>query len=324
MKKIFMFALMAVVALGATAAKKDKKKAAAEPVKPAVVLTTSSDSLSYAAGYGQTNGLIPFLLQQKVDTAYMADFVSGLKEAMEKSNDPAYFAHQMGFQIATMVRDRFIPNNQKDLTDTPDSLVQPIYLEGFYASLAGDTTFFKQADAEKFYQERMQANQEAKKEKLYGANRRAGQEWLAENAKKEGVVTLPSGLQYKVLVEGTGVKPASKTENVTVKYEGKLIDGTVFDSSYTRNPQTTDFKPSQVIAGWTEALMLMPVGSTWELYIPYDLAYGEREAGKITPYSALIFKVELIDCDAAKAAAKAEEEAKAAAAPAKKATKKKK
>ncbi|MDE5740741.1 MAG: FKBP-type peptidyl-prolyl cis-trans isomerase [Bacteroidaceae bacterium] len=125
-----------------------------------------------------------------------------------------------------------------------------------------------------------------------GPNRAAGEKFLEENKVKEGVQTTASGLQYKVITMGTGEKPTA-TSKVTVDYEGTLIDGTVFDSSYKRGQPTT-FQVNQVIKGWTEALQLMPVGSEWELYIPYQLGYGEREAGQaIKPYSALIFKVKL-------------------------------
>jgi FKBP-type peptidyl-prolyl cis-trans isomerase FklB len=130
------------------------------------------------------------------------------------------------------------------------------------------------------------------KERLYGPNRVAGEKFLEENKVKDGVKTTASGLQYKVLTMGTGEIPTI-TSKVNVDYEGKLIDGKVFDSSYERG-QPTSFRVNQVIKGWTEALQLMPVGSEWELYIPYQLAYGENEAGKtIKPYSALIFKVKL-------------------------------
>lgn len=118
--------------------------------------------------------------------------------------------------------------------------------------------------------------------------------WLEENKTKEGVVTLPSGLQYKVITQGTG-KVATMDNDVTVRYEGKLIDGTVFDSSYKRNPSTTTFKPSQVIKGWTEALCMMPEGSKWELYIPRDLGYGGQKTGNIPPFSTLIFTVEVVE-----------------------------
>ena len=121
----------------------------------------------------------------------------------------------------------------------------------------------------------------------------AGETFLAENAKKEGVVTLPSGLQYKVIKEGTGAKPTA-TDVVECHYEGKLINGVVFDSSYQRG-QTATFGVNQVIQGWVEALQLMNEGSKWQLFIPYNLAYGESGAGQqIPPYAALIFDVEVI------------------------------
>ena len=120
-----------------------------------------------------------------------------------------------------------------------------------------------------------------------------GEKFLTENAIKPGVNVTQSGLQYKVLQEGHG-QIATKDDEVEVKYEGKLVNGTIFDSSYQRNPQTTKFKPTQVIKGWTEALTMMPEGSIWELYIPQNLAYGERGAGEIPPFSTLIFKVEVV------------------------------
>ena len=121
-----------------------------------------------------------------------------------------------------------------------------------------------------------------------------GEKFLAENGRKEGVVTLPSGLQYKVLKEGKGAKPAAEGK-VKCHYEGKLVNGTVFDSSYARNAPAV-FPVNGVIQGWVEALQLMNEGSQWELYIPYNLAYGERGAGEsIPPYAALVFKVELLE-----------------------------
>lgn len=120
-----------------------------------------------------------------------------------------------------------------------------------------------------------------------------GENFLAENAKKEGVKTLPSGLQYKVLREGDGRKP-SATDKVECHYEGTLINGEVFDSSYRRG-ETATFGLNQVIKGWTEGLQLMQEGAKYRFFIPYDLAYGERGAGQsIPPYAALIFDVELI------------------------------
>ena len=316
MKKILFILLAATVCVTlADAKKKDKKdKEKAAPVE----LKTSSDSLSYAAGYANTNGLIPFLQQQyKVDTAYMADFIQGLKDAREKGNDPRFVAYNAGAQIQQMLEQRMIAGVKTALTDAPDSLILDLFYNGFLASLAKDSTLFKQEVAQKFFEDKMKYNDEAKKEKLYGENRRKGEQFLAENSTKDSVVTLPSGLQYKVLTMGTGEKPKA-TQEVSVKYEGKLVDGTVFDSSYSRKDQVTKFRANQVIKGWTEALCLMPVGSKWELYIPYDLAYGDRQSGKIPPYSALIFTVELVDITGAapKAAAKPAATAAPAATPA--------
>ena len=124
-------------------------------------------------------------------------------------------------------------------------------------------------------------------------NQEQGETFLAENEKKEGVVALPSGLQYKVVDEGTGETPAA-TDTVVTHYRGTLIDGKEFDSSHRRG-EPASFPVNRVIAGWTEALQLMQVGAKWELFIPPDLAYGERGAGReIGPHSTLIFEIELI------------------------------
>jgi len=141
----------------------------------------------------------------------------------------------------------------------------------------------------KIVQEQMQVEQ-AEAAKQLGAE---GAEFLEQNAKRDDVIVLPSGLQYKIMAAGSGEKP-SRTSKVRTHYHGTLIDGTVFDSSVERG-QPAEFPVNGVIAGWTEALQLMPVGSKWQLFIPYNLAYGERGAGgAIGPYSALIFEVELL------------------------------
>lgn len=129
---------------------------------------------------------------------------------------------------------------------------------------------------------------------IYGDNIEKGENFLAENGKREGVVTTKSGLQYEIIKKGNGATPTAN-DKVRVHYHGTLIDGTVFDSSIDRG-EPAEFGVSQVIKGWTEALQLMPVGSKWKLYIPYDLAYGDREVSEeIKPYSTLIFEVELLD-----------------------------
>jgi FKBP-type peptidyl-prolyl cis-trans isomerase FklB len=143
------------------------------------------------------------------------------------------------------------------------------------------------------FQHQIAAKLDSVKKALGTKNKADGEAFLTENKKKEGVIVLPDGLQYKVLKEGNGKKPKAD-ETVTVNYRGSLIDGTEFDSSIKRGEPST-FRVNGVIKGWTEALQLMPVGSKWQLFIPPELAYGERGAGEVIPPNAtLIFEVELL------------------------------
>ncbi|MBE8716762.1 FKBP-type peptidyl-prolyl cis-trans isomerase [Cellvibrio polysaccharolyticus] len=174
-----------------------------------------------------------------------------------------------------------------------EGVVNSAVAAGLIDALEGKESTVSRADLEAAFgviSQRMQEVQAAKAKELAGA----GEAFLAENAKKAGITTTASGLQYEVITEGEGAKPTA-TSRVKTHYHGTLIDGTVFDSSYDRG-QPIDFAVNGVIAGWTEALQLMPVGSKWRLYVPYNLAYGERGAGAaIGPFSTLIFDVELLD-----------------------------
>jgi FKBP-type peptidyl-prolyl cis-trans isomerase FklB len=166
------------------------------------------------------------------------------------------------------------------------------FIQGMKEAMEGKPSALSQAEV----QQAMMALQQSIGQKQQGKgadNKKAGEEFLAQNKNKEGVQTLPSGLQYQILQPGKGKSPA-KTDKVTTHYHGTLIDGTVFDSSYERGQPAT-FPVNGVIAGWTEALQLMQEGAKWRLFIPSDLAYGVRGAGSdIGPDSALIFDVELI------------------------------
>ncbi|MBQ8277862.1 MAG: FKBP-type peptidyl-prolyl cis-trans isomerase [Bacteroidaceae bacterium] len=156
--------------------------------------------------------------------------------------------------------------------------------------LSGAKTALSDTEAQQLVTDYLQ-RQEAEKG---AAAREAGEKYLAENAKKEGVTVLPSGLQYSVITEGKGRKPAA-TDSVKCHYEGTLIDGTVFDSSYRRGEPAT-FPLNGVIAGWTEGVQLMAEGAKFRFFIPFNLAYGSRGAGQsIPPYAALIFDVELLE-----------------------------
>ena len=170
------------------------------------------------------------------------------------------------------------------------------FTAGLKAALTGAETAITYEEAGTLLDEffgKIQAEQAARQAEIGEFMKKDGETFLAANAKKEGVTVLPSGLQYKVLKSGEGRKPG-RTDKVRCHYEGTFPNGQKFDSSYDRNEPAV-FGVNQVIAGWTEALQLMSEGSAWELYIPYNLAYGEAGApGAIPPYSALVFKVELI------------------------------
>lgn len=293
-KSIFTLAVMAgVFFTGAVAAEgKDKAAQTAGAAVRGMVtpLNTATDSLSYAAGVVRTDGLIPYLKQSLgVDTAYMADFIRGYRDAMAKGFDESNKAYYAGEQIAMMVSQRMLPFLKDEFAGREDSIDEHVFNEGFISALQGDGGVMTEKEAQAYFNKAF----EQAVEERNAATRKAGEDFLAANKQKPGVVTTPSGLQYKVLVKGTG-DVASEKDEVSVKYEGRLLDGTVFDSSYERKDPVTKFRPNQVIKGWTEALTMMPVGSKWELYIPYNLAYGDRPAGKIKPYSTLVFTVEVV------------------------------
>ena len=297
MKKAFIIAMAILMGAVSTTTlagkKKDKKKKETADVVPAEVinLATTADSLSYAFGKAATKGLAEYLTSSMdVDSAHFADFIRGYMDAVEKKDDPAQVAYMAGANIQQQVMKGMIPSIGKELEGTNISIDEKLFHKGFTSALSQDTTLFTDEAASEYFEENLRVIKEKRDEAYKNEN----VQWLAENAQKEGVVTLPSGLQYKVITMGQGEKP-TVDETVEVKYEGKTIDGNIFDSSYKRNPQTVQFACNQVIKGWTEALQLMPVGSKWEIYIPQELAYGERQAGQIKPFSTLIFTVELLD-----------------------------
>lgn len=307
MKRIIFMALVILTSASfstvSAQGKKDKKKkksqveevaepqAAAPVAEKPVVLSSANDTLSYVSGMALTNGLMPFLKQNfGVTDADMPNVIAGFKDAVARRNDPVLKGFQAGQQIAQMVESRMLPSLQNEFKIDNDSLNEDMVFNGFLASLKGDTTYYTLNQAEKVFGEQRVAY----KNRADSLNKKKGEDFLAENKTKEGVVTLPSGLQYKVLTKGTGAVP-KLSDKVQVVYEGTTIDGKVFDATSRHNGAKFDtFTPQNLIKGWQEALTLMPVGSKWQLFIPYDLAYGERGAGRdIAPYSALIFTMEL-------------------------------
>ncbi|MCX8118830.1 MAG: FKBP-type peptidyl-prolyl cis-trans isomerase [Desulfobacterota bacterium] len=196
-------------------------------------------------------------------------------------------SYVIGMDIGTNLKRQSIEIN-------PDLL-----LRGLKDALSGNKPLMTDQEMKETiaaFQKEFQAKQEEAARKMGEKNKKEGEAFLAENRKKEGVVTLASGLQYKVLKKGSGKRP-KLSDTVTTHYRGTLIDGTEFDSSYRRGQPAT-FPVSGVIAGWTEALQLMEEGAKWQLFIPPHLAYGERGAGpQIGPNATLIFEVELISVE---------------------------
>ena len=294
MRKIIMLTLVILAGVTLHTQAKDKNKKPNTAVQqPTLKLVSPSDTVSYIAGMAATDGLLPYLQQGfGVDAEHMADVIRGFEEAQTHIDDPAFKAYAAGMQIANKVNSSILPNMKQAFEGSADSIRQAMFIKGFIAALQNDTTFFAQSEASKLYRQRAEQVVETRN----AAYKKENEDWLKANAKKEGMQTTPSGLQYKVLVAGNGPKPKA-TDKVKVKYEGRMIDGTVFDSSYKRDPQTNSFRCNEVIKGWTEALTMMPVGSKWEICIPQELAYGARQAGQIKPYSTLVFTVELLEIE---------------------------
>lgn len=262
-------------------------------------LTTADDSVAYIFGIMQSNGLMQYMKGQLgVDMAQIENFAQGVFDRTSVSPDnkekAAFNAgNQVGGMVMSMVN-QF--SGEYYAAESGKKADAGIVSHGLIAGLLGQG-FITPDSAATYFSNIMTARKAANNEALYGANRDAGEKFLAENAKKEGVVVLPSGLQYKILSQGnTAAAKPTATSKVKVNYEGTLIDGTVFDSSIKRGTPAS-FQVNQVIKGWTEALQLMSPGAKWELYIPYQLAYGDRESGQIKPYSALVFSVELIEVE---------------------------
>lgn len=256
-------------------------------------LATSLDSLSYAIGYARTDGFFDYLQQYGIDSTLMVDFMRGFNEGVDATS-PKEMAKIMGVQIGQSVakwKDDF--DNQLLSSDATEKFSKDLIIDGFRAGVNKAESSWALADIQAFVNMRTEQMYKDKQSGDEKAKTEAQDKFLQENLKKEGVKATESGLQYKVIKEGTGKVPTADSK-VRVHYKGTLIDGTQFDSSYDRG-EPAEFGVNQVIAGWTEALQMMPVGSQWELYIPYELGYGSQDNGTIPPYSTLIFQVELLD-----------------------------
>lgn len=299
MKKLTFVAAMAIAAATFTSCGNGTPKAN---------LKSDVDSMSYAIGLTQTQGLKEYLVDRlQIDTAYMNDFIKGLNDGANAGDDKKKAAYYAGIQIGQQISTQMMPGINREVfgNDSTKTISLKNFMAGFVAGTTGKNQMMDMDKAQLVSESLMRKVKAETALQEFGANKEAGEKFLAENGKKEDVKTLEveydqldgtkgkSFIQYKVIKEGSGAMPKD-TSMVKVHYEGKTIDGKVFDSSYNKN-QPADMRVNQVIKGFTQALVHMPEGSIWEVYIPQELAYGERQAREIQPFSALIFKVELLN-----------------------------
>lgn len=287
MKKIGFLAIAAIAAMSFTSCGSGSVSAE---------FNDEVDSIAYDLGVGQAEGLKQYMtMQLGVDSANMDSFIKGLIAGAQGEQNKDQEAYTKGMQAGQTVKQM-----AKGLTmdvygnDSVNNIGVNNILAGLIDGLTGKASK-TQEEAFADFNTKLQAIIEAKVLDQYSDNKKAGEDFLAENAKKEGVTTTASGLQYKVLVEGKGALPTDSTV-VKCKYEGRLIDGKVFDSTEKNGgePFEVNMKFPRVIEGWVEALKLMPAGSKWEVYIPQELAYGSQDMGEIKPFSTLIFTIETL------------------------------
>ncbi len=294
MKKFSIF-MMIAVAMGMVSCTAQGPKAN---------LKTEIDTLSYTLGMIQTQGLKPYLVgRMGVDTTYMADFIKGVNEGVKAGDNKKQSAYYAGIQIGQQLANQMLPEANNDIfaQDSTKQIDMNNFMSGFITATLEQEGIMSLEEARTYFTVHMEAIKAKIMEEKYADNKAAGEKFLEENKAKDGVKTTESGLQYKVLVEGNGPIPADSCR-VKVNYTGRLIDGTVFDTSTNRkdkdgNPKPASFSLKRVVKGWTEALCMMPVGSKWEIYVPQELGYGARDNGKIKPFSTLIFEIELVEIE---------------------------
>ena len=286
MKKVTIVAAMAILAAAFTSCGNPTPKAN---------LKSDLDSMSYAMSMAQTQGLKDYLVQRLgVDTAYMDDFIKGLNEGANAGDDKKKNAYYAGIEIGKQVGNQMIKGINLEIfgEDSTKTISKKNFMAGFISGTTGTKGLMTMEQAGELAQKLMTDYKKNQTEKQFSENKAEGEKYVANYAKGKDVKKLKGGVLYKVIKAGTGALPTD-TSMVKVHYEGKTIDGNVFDSSYKRGEPVT-LAANQVIPGWTTALTNMPVGSVWEIVVPQEQAYGDRAQRGIKPFSALIFKIELL------------------------------
>lgn len=303
MKKILLGALLVPALLFAACDKQGKT------AKSSVTLGSDVDTLSYALGMAQapTPEIIKnYLMSAGSDSAYVDAFFKGMKDGIKAGDDKKEMAYQMGMQAGMNVKSRLFPQIEQQVFagDSTRKLSGDKFLAGMLdgkngvSALMKDTVAYNTQTINAFLQPYMEKMTAKANEKVFGAARKANEQFIKNMAKQAGVKALPGGVYYKEVKAGTGATP-TKEQVAEITYEGRLVGGKVFDSS---NGKTVEFPVGGVIPGFTTALTHMKVGAEWIIYIPWNQAYGAQASGPIPPYSALTFKVKLVSVKNAPAA----------------------
>lgn len=257
-----------------------------------VNLKNDVDSVNYALGVANGSGIKDYYLRNDSTEDNVKALIKGINQAIKSKEDKSLSFYALGLNIGSSIA------SQTELGLLGDSTLEAnieLIRKALISAIQGEEVLMNAEEADAYLRGMMEKKQAEKAAVDYAENKKAGEDFLAENATKEGVVVTPSGLQYEIIKEGKGDLPTDN-DRVKVHYHGTLLDGTVFDSSVNRG-KPAEFVVSGVIKGWTEALKMMPTGSKWKLYIPQELAYGSKDNGTIKPFSMLIFEVELLSIE---------------------------
>lgn len=262
---------------------------------PKADLKNDVDTVSYAIGMAQSQGVKEYLVGALgVDTAYMDEFYKGVIQGANAGDDKKRAAFYAGIQIGQQISNQMVKGINHELfgEDSTKTISLKNLMAGFITGASGKKGLMTADQAQIVAQMKMQAIRAEALAKQYGPNKRAGEKFIAKYAKGKDVKQLPGGIYYKVIKEGTGEMPKD-TSMVRVYYELRDVTGKVIESTI-KQKEPTRMRANQVISGWTTVLTHMPVGSVWEVVIPQDKAYGERQTGDIKPFSTLLFKIELV------------------------------
>lgn len=304
MKKIFFAAIAATALLTAC------NKPGATNVK----LNSDIDSLSYALGLQQQANdeqIKQMLVQMGSDSIYVEEFFKGFKDGLKAGDNKKEMAYMMGQQSGMSTKLRMFAEVEHSVFagDSTKHVSVTNFMMGLNDSRRGRVAFhdkngkvMDQAEMNVMLKGLVDRMSSAASEKMYGDKKKASEQYMAKVAKEAGVKPLKDGIYYKEIKPGDGKKPTLE-QMIEVEYEGRLVDGTVFDSTKNHGEATSKMPLGQMIPGWQKALVEMPAGSEWELYIPYTEGYGVKESGPIPPYSTLIFKIKLVSVSDAPAQA---------------------